>query len=172
MTLAQIIEIVRADEGSEDQWLFIAGEPEDLSLDTDCELSDVEVDEDDDFKELIQPEFEERGLYSTIEYQALQDSIQWADRLAGRADDAAACEVIRYYIRFDAWPDRLGAPDPPPWEETQARLDREFYESLGQERPGTECRRDGCVRGAVAFSAFCRVHQFENVKKRPCPFDD
>ncbi|MEK7951486.1 DUF7716 domain-containing protein [Luteolibacter soli] len=171
MTLFQIITAVRAGEGSESQWLLIVGDAKNLSGETECELAKMDFDEDLD-EEVYPPGFKERGLYSTVDYQTLQDCIQWADRLAGCPDEAAACEVIRYYIRFDAWPDRLGAPDPPPWEETQARLDREFYDSLGQERPGTQCRREGCSGGAVVFSAFCRVHQFENVKKRPCPFAD
>jgi hypothetical protein len=171
MTLSEIIAIVRAGKGSEEQWLFIAGDAADLSGDTECELAEVDFDEELD-EEVFPAGFKERGLYSTIDYQTLEDSIQWADRLRGSADDAAACDIIRYYIRFDAWPDRLGAPDPPPWEETLARLDREFYDSLGPERPGTQCRRDGCGRGAVAFSAFCRGHQFENVQKKPCPFWD
>jgi len=78
--------------------------------------------------------------------------------------------MIRYYIRFDSWPDKLGAPDPPPAHEIIARLDREFYDALGAERPGSQCRKEGCPRGAVQFSAFCRIHQFENVKKKECPF--
>jgi len=172
MTLSEVIANVRADKGTNNQWLLISGDEADLSVGTDCELAAVEVDEDNDLEEILPVDFKERGLYSTIEYQTLRDCIRWADRLSGCADDAAACEVIRYYLRFDAWPDRLGAPDPPPQEEIFARLDREYYDSLGLERPGTQCRREGCARGAVAFSAFCRIHQFENVKKKPCPFED
>ena len=171
MTLSEIITIVRAGKGSDSQWLLIAGKSGELSGDTECELAEVDFDEELD-EEIYPAEFKDRGLYVTIDYQTLKASIQWADRLSGGADDAAACDIIRYYIRFDAWPDRLGAPDPPSREEILARLDREFYDSLGPERPGTECRREGCSRGAVAFSAFCRIHQFENVKKKPCPFED
>lgn len=172
MTLSEVIATVRSDKESEDGWLFIAGDAEDLSLATDCELAAVEVDEENEFEEFLSPEFEARGLWSTIDYQTLQDCVQWADRLSGGPDEIAACEVIRYYIRFDAWPERLGAPDPPPADEILARLDREFYDSLGTERAGKECRREGCMRGSVEFSAFCRIHQFENVKKKPCPFTD
>jgi len=52
------------------------------------------------------------------------------------------------------------------------RIEREFYDSLGPEDLNCRCRRDGCGRGTVRFSAFCRPHQFENVRKMPCPFDD
>ena len=48
--------------------------------------------------------------------------------------------------------------------------DRAFYDQLGPERPGTTCAASGCARGAVRASLFCRTHQFENVRRRPCPF--
>jgi hypothetical protein len=80
-------------------------------------------------------------------------------------------EAYTYYLKFDAFLPYLGAPDPPPWEETRLKLDREFYHSLGPERSDFQCRREGCEKGAVAMSACCRLHHFENVQKRPCPFD-
>jgi hypothetical protein len=52
------------------------------------------------------------------------------------------------------------------------RLDREFYEALGPERPDVPCRSPGCGRGAVALSVMCRRHHFEQVMGRPCPFDN
>ena len=69
----------------------------------------------------------------------------------------------------------------PPWEEFEAlpgqkaarlRMDRDFYDALGAERPNVPCRSAGCPRGAVALSALCRRHHFEQVERRPCPFDD
>jgi hypothetical protein len=81
-------------------------------------------------------------------------------------------EVLVYYQRFDAFLPRLGAPDPPPWEETRLRLDREFYDGLGPERPGVPCRSPGCGRGRVRLSGCCRVHHFEQVHRRACPFND
>lgn len=172
MSLQDVITKIRNREGNSGaHWLFINGDPDDLGLETDCALGVIEVDEEaDPLKEIIPAGFHERGLHSTIEYQTLVDCVEWADRLAGRSDDEAAAEIIRYYLRFDAWPDQLGAPDPPPWEETVARLDREFFDSLGPERAGTTCRRDDCSRGAVTLSAFCARHHFENLKKKPCPF--
>jgi hypothetical protein len=49
-------------------------------------------------------------------------------------------------------------------------LDRRFYDSLGQERDQPRCAAPRCGRGAVQATLFCRVHQFENVKRKPCPF--
>lgn len=51
-------------------------------------------------------------------------------------------------------------------------VDRNFYDSLGAERPDQPCAEAGCTRGAVRASVFCRTHQFENAMRRPCPFAD
>jgi len=50
--------------------------------------------------------------------------------------------------------------------------DRSFYDSLGVERVGTRCNAPGCTRGTVAWSVRCRVHHFESIRRRSCPFDD
>lgn len=55
-------------------------------------------------------------------------------------------------------------------DEQQARLDRDFYDSLGLERPDKPCRRDGCSRGSVSQSVLCRVHHYESLRKLPSPF--
>jgi hypothetical protein len=79
-------------------------------------------------------------------------------------------------VERQAWLPGNGSP---PDAERQAmvaaaerELDRRFYESLGAERPGTRCKREGCRRGTVAFSVFCRPHHFGSVKRKTCPFDD
>jgi hypothetical protein len=59
---------------------------------------------------------------------------------------------------------------PSPVVEMRHELDREFYDSLGPERTGTKCRHEGCQRGTIKFSVFCRLHHFEQVKRKPCPF--
>ncbi|HEY4181568.1 MAG TPA: hypothetical protein VGM90_32195 [Kofleriaceae bacterium] len=50
--------------------------------------------------------------------------------------------------------------------------DRTFYDSLGAEREDAQCSEAACSRGAVAASAFCRMHHFANVTHRPCTFSD
>jgi hypothetical protein len=54
--------------------------------------------------------------------------------------------------------------------DAQRARDRAFYDCLGAERPTIPCRDDGCTRGSISLSVFCRRHHFENVKGRPCPF--
>lgn len=51
------------------------------------------------------------------------------------------------------------------------RQDREFFDSLGSERSGVPCKRAACGRGAIEHSVLCRVHHFEMIKGRPCPFN-
>lgn len=67
------------------------------------------------------------------------------------------------------------APDPAHDAKVKAwqlEQDRKFCELLAEERADVPCRSDGCTRGAVQFSVLCRVHHFESVRKRPCPFND
>ena len=84
--------------------------------------------------------------------------------------DDLLLEAFVYYHRFDAFLPAPGAPDPPPWTETKRRLDKEFYDALGDERSDVRCKESGCERGAIRFSTLCRRHHFENVKREPCPF--
>jgi hypothetical protein len=50
--------------------------------------------------------------------------------------------------------------------------DRKFYEILGPERSEKPCSTEGCPRGAIVNSIFCRVHHFESVLHKPSPFSD
>jgi len=170
-TILEIIQRVRSRQAGEQTWLYIAGEPAELTLNTEADLGCPEFDEESD-EEIDPSGFAERGLRSTIDLDSFSDCIEWADRLSGTKDDAAALDIIRYYIRFDAWPEILGSPDPPSRDEVLRRLDREFVDKLGLEEVSQNCRRDGCNRGVVKLSVFCRQHHFENVQKRPYPFDD
>lgn len=52
------------------------------------------------------------------------------------------------------------------------KMDRAFYDSLGQERAGTRCQHADCARGTVVASVLCRVHHFEALKHKTCPFVD
>jgi hypothetical protein len=63
------------------------------------------------------------------------------------------------------------AADPPPMEDRQRRLDREFYDRLGTEDSSRPCKRDGCPRGAIVNSVLCKRHHFEMIQRRDCPFD-
>lgn len=170
-TVHDIIRRVRNRQTDVTEWLYIAGASTDLSLDTAADLGCPEFDENTD-EEVAPAGFAELELRSTIDVGTVADCIEWADRLSGSTDDLAALDIIRYYIRFDAWPETLNAPDPPPPEESLRRLDREFADNLGPEDQSRSCRSVGCDRGVVKLSVLCRRHHFENIRNRPYPFDD
>lgn len=79
---------------------------------------------------------------------------------------------------LDALGPTLGVPDPQSGnserlpEESLRRVDREFADNLGPEDTTRQCHRNGCERGAVKLSVFCRRHHFEMITRRPYPFDE
>ena len=169
--LLSVIECVRKGHIDLSDWLYIAGSPQDLTLQTESDLGCSEIDDESD-EEILPVGFADRGLRSTIDVETLENCIMWAERLSGSHDNAAALDVIRYYIRFDTFPDSLNSPDPPSGDEILRRFDREFCDALGPEDSSKQCRRGGCNRGVVKLSLFCRRHHFENIRNRPYPFDN
>ncbi len=148
-------------------WLYLPKDWRAWNADTPAYVID-----DDGELDHVEDEAAQRGYASTIDNQTLEDVVRGV-RDALKADSFAAhLEALVYYQRFDAFLPKLGSPDPPPSEETRQRLDRKFYDSLGVERADVPCRSAECGRGAVKLSAFCKVHHFEQVQKRPCPFSD
>lgn len=76
--------------------------------------------------------------------------------------------------KLEPMPARFAAQhpgQPAPSEEEERRRQRAFYDLLGPERPGVPCRYSGCSRGAIAYSVMCRMHHFQMVEGKPCPFD-
>jgi len=148
-------------------WLYLPIGAE-WTLDTDGALLNWKNEEED--ADEIPLVAKRKKLRETLDDGTIEQIVDWADRLAGGENDSARLKVFRYYFRFDAFPDKLDAPDPPPANEIMRSLDLKFYDSLGNEQPNTKCRHEGCSRGTTKFSVFCRIHQFEQVKKKPCPF--
>jgi hypothetical protein len=153
-------------------WLYLPGKPEEWALETDAFLFDANTLDRDPETDIpiFTPELAPKKLCETLEGGAVSDCVQWADRLNGSPNDPVRLESFLYYYRFDAFMPQIGAPDPPPWEETQRRLDLEFYESLGPEDPAHLCRRESCGRGVIQHSVLCKRHHFEMVERRSCPF--
>jgi hypothetical protein len=110
--------------------------------------------------------------YPGLETQTLEDTISWAEQMFGSPSDADLVDSFIYYWRFDAFLPQRNAPDPPPPHVTAARLDLEFIDALGQERPDEPCRHPGCERGAIRWSVLCRRHHFESIQRRPWPLAD
>lgn len=113
-----------------------------------------------------------RGYEGVAEPAALEDILRGASRLLNVRSFAGWLEALVYYYRFDGFLPRIGAPDPPTGPAALLAVDRDFYDSLGDERSDVPCRTVGCSRGAVQLSVLCKVHHFEQVRRRPCPFND
>jgi hypothetical protein len=154
----------------EEGWVYLA-ETTVVSLDTPCLVvqdSDWDTEETSSGDIATEQGFPVEGLNRDL----IEDVIICARRFVDPPPAELLLESFIYYWRFDAFLPAPGAPDPPPPEESQKQMDREFYEILGPERTGQSCKTDGCNRGAIEHSLFCRVHHFEMVKRRLCPFDD
>ena len=53
------------------------------------------------------------------------------------------------------------------WDEDQS-----FYNILGDESNDEKCKKENCARGSIPLGVFCKIHHFEMIKKKPCPFND
>jgi hypothetical protein len=168
MTLLDILNQVS--ERAPHAWLCLPGDVKLWTPDTEAYLVNPEFESGKD--DPIWPDFiVQKGFRETLDTQTILDCVRWADRLAGHPDADARFQSFIYYVRFDAFLPKIGAPDPPPWDETQRALDLKFYEQLGPEDLARPCRHDGCSRGAVRFSVLCKRHHFEMINHRQCPFD-
>ena len=49
--------------------------------------------------------------------------------------------------------------------------DRLFFDALVRQSD-IQCQAPGCSRKAIVRSVMCRVHHFEMIRNKPCPFDD
>lgn len=105
------------------------------------------------------------ALYSD-EIEAVVDE---ARRIDPQGTDQWLVESFVYYCKYGAYLPESGYI-PPPRDEYLYKFDRQFYDSLSEENPDVPCKTDGCDRGSLRFSVFCKVHHFQMVRKRPCPF--
>ena len=144
----------------EQGWLFFAGS-EEPTLDTPCLL----LSDDEPETIAVDGGFPQSGL----DTETIEDTTKCARQFEDPPTDELLLESFVYYLCFDVWLPYPGAPAPD-WEEIKKRHDREFFEALGEERPGVPCRSEGCARGAISQGVFCRVHHYEMIKKEPCPF--
>lgn len=150
-----------------DGWLYLPDGP--LAPTTACLLfADEGADTDDRGVPLqaVEQGFSREGLDS----ETVADTARCAQLITDPPSDALLVESFRYYLEHDVFLPRAGAPPPPSPEETGGQVGRDFYDDLGPEREGTGCREEGCTRGTVAFSTRCRIHHFESVLGRACPF--
>jgi len=151
-------------------WIYLSADPP-WSADTRCLL--LEGEELDCDEEELQLKTSGAGFpCEGLDTQTFEDVVRWVLRFDRAPSVELLLESFHYYHQYDAFLPRPGAPEPPPAEVIFAELDRRFYEGLGEERADYPCQAQGCNRGAVRFSVFCRPHHFENIKGKPSPFFD
>jgi hypothetical protein len=139
-----------------------------LELDAVCLLV-ASADPDDDTQAIAS----ERGFpQEGLDTETIEETASGARQFQDPPSDELLLESFEYYWRFDAWLPAPGAPDPPAWDEIKLKLDREFFDALGAERTDVPCRAEGCTRGAIHHSVFCRAHHFEAIKHESCPFPE
>lgn len=80
-------------------------------------------------------------------------------------------------VALDSWRDGPRVRTAEEWAHIHDRAaqitlesDRQFFNLLGSEDLSQPCKRTGCGRGRIQYSALCKVHQFEQIRNKPCPF--
>jgi hypothetical protein len=143
----------------------------DPTLDTECLLVLAEEFEGD--LDGIPAKARKAGYHvEGLDTDTIADCLRWARQLDPKSGPLLELESFIYYWRYDAFLPRPGAPAPPSPAVAISSLDREFYDGLGHENNSNPCRMQSCERGAIQYSVFCRVHHFENIQQRACPFID
>lgn len=107
----------------------------------------------------------ETGLIETLANYIVEDIARAAVQIEPVLSDETLLDAFNYYWVHDAFLPEKNHTAPPPPSEADVR----FYLSLGEER-AINCKHSGCDRGAISLSVFCRIHHFEMIQQKPCPF--
>jgi hypothetical protein len=173
LTLTRFVDIIRDSERIVTKgWLFLPKNKE-WTIDTQGIVIDIDSLDESEVNENEMPiVMEEKNLIITLDGGTLESINVCVSRLENPPSDRTLLEAFIYYYKFDAFLPEIGATDPPPTEVIVNNIDRQFYDSLGEENSNSKCKQNSCGRGMINFSVFCRVHHFESIKEKPCPFDD
>ena len=113
----------------------------------------------------------EKGLICTLDSATIEDIVLGAKDLEPVLTDELLLESFLYYYDYDAFLPEPGFK-PLSNDELMQKIDRDFYDCLGEERKEIKCRNSVCERGAIEGSVYCKIHHFEMMQKKPCPFTD
>jgi hypothetical protein len=173
LTLTRLVDIIRDTKRAiPEGWLFLPNNKE-WTIDTQGIVIDIDLLEESEINENEMPiATEETNLIITLDGGTLASIYVCAARLENQPCDRTLLEAFIYYYKFDAFLPEIGAAEPQPIEVIIHNMDRQFYDSLGKENSSIKCKQNTCNRGSINLSVFCRIHHFESIKEKPCPFDD
>lgn len=109
------------------------------------------------------------NLTETLDAQTIEDITNAAIDIEVPISDETLVEAFNYYYKYDTFLPEKGFI-PLSQEDWRRNADLDFYSNLGDESRESKCARERCNRGSVKFSLFCRIHHFEMMKKKTCPF--
>ena len=166
--MKQLIEILHKSisKNLPEGWLCVKADEEEFTektLVTIIDLDDFTDEEIDQFEE-------EKGLHVLIDSQTLEDIADFAHNIEKPLTDETLLESFIYYVENDAFLTEKGFK-PLPQEDWQRKIDQDFYDQLGSESETEKCKKENCDRGKINASVFCKVHHFEMIKQKPCPFN-
>ncbi|HEY3301402.1 MAG TPA: hypothetical protein VGJ90_11565 [Methylophilaceae bacterium] len=149
-------------------WLYLPRNQE-WNMDTSGFLLDIDELEDNDSNKEAALLIAKQNLVESLDNQTIEDVSRGAKGIENPPSDSLLLEAFLYYYKYDAFLPKRGYM-PTPSENFISKIDREFFDLLGNESLNKPCQKEGCFRGRVTSSMFCRVHHFEMVKGKPCPF--
>lgn len=155
-------------------WLYLPKNPKSWNLETHGIVLDA--DQLDDWEEgADKPRIAiELDLIEGLDSATIDEIARGSFRFGVEVTDELLFEGFMYYYRHDAWLPEPGAYDPNkkvlPYEERLLEMERRIYDEYGEERQDQKCKNQLCSRGALPLRIFCRIHHYEMMQKKPCPF--
>lgn len=86
------------------------------------------------------------------------------------SEDHGGGQICYYRVDTDHATDWMRTARPLLDSIRKEERDRTFFTSLGPETGPELCNENGCVKKRIALSVKCRLHHFQMVVGRPCPF--
>ncbi len=164
-----IIILKRASEQLEEGWLYLP-ENEVWNVDTHGQIIDIDKLNDDEVDEDEEPLIaQKKRLITTLDSGTIESIVSFAKGLECELTDELLLESFLYYFDNDAFLPHSGFKPLSP-DEHQRKVDRDFYDCLGKERTEIQCKNETCQKGAIKGSVLCKIHHFEMMQKRTCPF--
>lgn len=168
-TLRQILR--KASLGLDNGFLYLPKQSH-WDLDSICIIIDPDSLDESLLDEENEPSVaSQSNLTPTLDSATVEDIAKGVKIFGNPITDELLFEGFLYYYEHDAFLPEPGFI-PLPNEEWESKVDRDFYDLLGEENSDVLCKDSGCSRGVVKGSVYCKIHHFEMIKNKTCPFID